>query len=128
MEDPRSDSLNELVANFSEEELARLKEYVERRDRATAPADAAPVETAPAPSTSSGVFVPSTASELRGRQNLAIFIQRFCTRASVAGCDSALDFGVTIKTFGTPRAELERLSIVRWYKNHCKCGNHLRRR
>ena len=41
MEDPRSDSLNELVANFSEEEFAKLKEYVERRDRATAPAAAA---------------------------------------------------------------------------------------
>ena len=38
MEEPRSEFLNELVgenANFSEEEFcARLKEYVERRDRA----------------------------------------------------------------------------------------------
>ena len=52
MEDPRSDSLNELVANFSEEEFARLKEHVERRDRATA----APMERAP--STRIGMFLP----------------------------------------------------------------------
>ena len=43
MEGPRSDSLNELVTNFSEEELARLKEHVEKRARATAPATVAPL-------------------------------------------------------------------------------------
>ena len=75
MAEPRSDSLNELVANFSEEEFARVKEYVERRDRATAPADAALVETAPAPSASIGMFMPSTAPELWGRKNLAMFLQ-----------------------------------------------------
>ena len=58
MEDPRSDSLNELVANVSEEELARLKEYVERRHRATA----APMERAP--STRIGMFLPSTVPKL----------------------------------------------------------------
>ena len=42
MEGPRSDSLNELVENFSEEEFARVEVYVERRDRATAPAETAP--------------------------------------------------------------------------------------
>ena len=109
MEDPRSDSLNELVANFSEEEFARLKEYVKTRDRATAPAAAAPVDTAPAPSASIGMFMPSTAPELRGRPNLAMFLQRFYTWASVAGCDSALDSDVTINISGTSRAELERL-------------------
>ena len=46
----KSDFLDELVANFSEEEFARVKEYMERRDRGTAPTDEAPVETAPAPS------------------------------------------------------------------------------
>ena len=109
MEDPRSDSLNELVTNFSEEEFARLKEYVERRDRATAPAAAALMETAPAPSASIGMFMPSTAPELRGRENMAMFLQRFYTWASVAGCDSALDSDVTVKTCGILRAELERL-------------------
>ena len=82
MEDPRSDSLNDLVANFYEEELARLKEYVDRRDRATAPAAAVPIETAPAPSASIGMFMPSTTLELRGRENLAMFLQRFYIWAS----------------------------------------------
>ena len=69
------------------------------------------METTPAPSASIGMFVPLTAPELRDRQKLAMFLQRFYTwaRASVAGCDSALDSDVTIKTSGTPRAELERL-------------------
>ena len=55
------------------------------------------------------MFMSSTAPELRGHQNLAISLQRFYTWTSVAGCDSALDFDVTIKTSGTPRAELERV-------------------
>ena len=106
----RSDSLDELVANFSEEEFARVKEYVERRDRGTAPTDEAPVETAPASSASMGMFMPSSAPELRGRKNLAMFLERFYTWACVTGYDSALDFDVAIKTSsGTPRAELERL-------------------
>ena len=109
MAEPRSDSLNELVANFSEEEFARVKKYVERRDRGTAPANAAPVETAPAQSASIGMFMPSTAPELRGRKNLAMFLQHFYTWAGVAGCDSAIDSDVSIKTSGTPRAELERV-------------------
>ena len=50
---------------------------MERIDRATVPADAAPAETVPAPSASIGMFMPSTASELRGCQNLAMFLQRF---------------------------------------------------
>ena len=104
----RSESLHELVEqneNFSEEEFrTRLRDYLEEGDRATAP-----VETAPAPSAIIGMFIPSTALELRGRENLAMFLQRFYTLASVAGCDSALESDVSIKTSGTPRAELERL-------------------
>ena len=65
--------------------------------------------TAPAPSASIGIFMPSTAPELPGRQNLAMVLQRFYTWASVAGCDSALESDVSIKTVGTSRAELERL-------------------
>ena len=105
----RIDSLDELVANFSEEESARVKEYMERRDRGTAPTDEAPVETAPALSARTGMFMPSSAPELRGRENLAMFLERFYTWASVTGCDSALDSELAIKTSGTPRAELGRL-------------------
>ena len=67
------------------------------------------METAPAPSASIGMFMPSSARELRGRKNLAMFLERFYTWASVTGCDSALDSDVSIKTSGTLRAELERL-------------------
>ena len=102
----RSDSLDELLANF---EFGRVKEYVERRDPGTAPTDEAPVETAPAPSARIGMFMPSSAPELRGRENLATFSEWFYTWASVTGCDSALDSELAIKTSGTPRAELERL-------------------
>ena len=104
MEDPRSDSLNELVANFSEEKFARLKKHVERRDRATA----APTERAP--STRIGMFLPSTVPELRGRENLVTFMQRFRTWACVTRYDSALDSEIIVKTSGTPLAELERLN------------------
>ena len=87
MADSRSDSLDELIANFSEEEFARAKECMERRDRGTAPTDEAPVETAPAPSARIGMFMPSSAPELRGRENLATFLEWFYTWASVTGCD-----------------------------------------
>ena len=80
----RSKFLHELVEkkeNFSEEEFrTRIREYLEEGDRATAPA-----ETAPAPSASIGIFMPSTAPELRGRKNLTMFSERFYTWASVAG-------------------------------------------
>ena len=102
----RSDSLDELLANF---EFARVKEYVEMRDPVMAPTDEALVETAPAPLARIGMFMPSSAPELRSRQNLAMFLERFYTWASVTGCDSALDSEVAVKTSGTPRAELERL-------------------
>ena len=109
----RSEFLHELVGeneNFSEEEFrTRLGEYLEQGDRETAPATAAPMQTAPTPSASIGMFMPSTARELRGRENLAIFLQRFYTWASVTGCNSALDSDVTVKTSGIPCAELEKL-------------------
>ena len=109
MAESRSDSLDELITNFSEEEFARAKECMERRDRGTTPTDEAPVETAPTPSARIGMFMPSSAPELSGRENLAMFLERFYTWASVTGCDSALDSELAIKTSGTPRAELERL-------------------
>ena len=72
----RSESLHEFVEqneNFSEEEFrTRIREYLEEGDRSTAP-----VKTAPASSASIGMFMPSTAPELRGRTNLAMFLQRF---------------------------------------------------
>ena len=100
----RSDSVDELIANFSEEQLARAQDCMERRARETAPG-----ETTPAPSARMGMFMPTPAPELRGRKNLAMFLERFYTWASATGCDSALDSEVVIKTSGTPRAELERL-------------------
>ena len=91
--------------NFSEEQFwTKLREYLEEGGRETAP-----VETAPAPSARIGMFMPSSAPELRGRKNLAMFLERFYTWASVTRCESALDSEVAIKTSGTPRAELERL-------------------
>ena len=100
----RSDSVDELFANFSEEQYARAQDLMERRARETAPG-----ETTPAPSARMGMFLPTAAPELRGRKNLAMFLGRFYTLASATGCDSALDSEVVIKTSGTPRAELERL-------------------
>ena len=104
----RSEFLHELMgenANFSEEEFwTNLRAYLDKGGRETAP-----VETAPAPSARIGMFMPSSAPELRGRKNLAIFLERFYTWASITGCDSALDSDLSIKTFETPRAELERL-------------------
>ena len=82
---------------------------MEKRDPRMAPTDEAPVETAPAPSASIGMFMLSSAPELRGRKNLAMFLERFYTWASATGCNSALDSDVAIKTSGTTRAELERL-------------------
>ena len=66
---------------------------MERRARETAPG-----ETTPAPSARMGMFMPTSAPELRGRKNLAMFLERFYTWASVTGCDSALDSEVVIKT------------------------------
>ena len=100
----RSDYVDELFANFSEEQYARAQGLMERRARKTAPG-----ETTPAPSARMGMFMPTPAPELRGRKNLAMFLERFYAWASATGCDSALDSEVVIKTSGTPRAELERL-------------------
>ena len=104
----RSKFLHELMGeneNFSEEEFrTKLREYLEEGGRETAP-----LETAPAPSAKIGTFMPSSAHELRGRKNLAMFLERLYTWPSVTGCDTALDSEVAIKTSGTPRAELERL-------------------
>ena len=80
----RSGFLHELMGeneNFSKKEFRTklIREHLEQGERATAPADAAPVETAPAPSANIGMFMLSTVPELRGRQNLAMFLQRFYT-------------------------------------------------
>ena len=80
---------------------------MERRGRAATPT--APMETAAAPPRSIGMFMPSTVPELRGRDILPTFLQRFRTWASISGCDSALDSEIIVRTSGTPRAELERV-------------------
>ena len=113
MEEYKSELLNEMDggrADFADEEFARVREYVERRDRATAPATAAtPTKNAPAPSTRIVMFMPSTVPELRGHENLATFLQWFRTWACVSRCNSALNSEITVKTSGTPLVELERL-------------------
>ena len=48
----RSGSVDELIANFSVEQLARAQECMERRVRETAPG-----ETTPAPSARSGMLM-----------------------------------------------------------------------
>ena len=86
MEEYKSEFLNEISggrAAFTEEEFAMLKQFVEQRDRAMAAAAAAPMENAPAPSTSIGMFIPSTVPELRGRENVRTLLQRFRTWACV---------------------------------------------
>ena len=112
MAEYRSDFLNKFEggrADFTDEEFARLEWYMERRGRATAPATAAPMENAPAPSTSIGMFMPSTVLDLRGRDNLETLLKRFRAWACVSRCDSALDSEIVVKTSATPLTELERL-------------------
>ena len=99
----------------AEEFHLKLGEYMERRGRAAAPT--APMETAAAPPRSIGMFMPSTVPELRGRDNLPTFLQRFRTWASISGCDSALDSEIIVRTSGTPRAELERVHGPRLVDN-----------
>ena len=62
-----------------------------------------------APSMRIGMFLLSTVPELRGRENLVTFMQRFRTWACVSRCDSVLDSEMIVKTSGTPPAELDRL-------------------
>ena len=58
----------------TDEELERFERIImERRGRATAPAAAAPRENTPTPSTSIGMFMPSTIPELMGQENLRTF-------------------------------------------------------
>ena len=109
MTESRSDSLDELIANFSEKEFARAQQCMERRARETAP-----VETAPAPSARIGMFMPSSPLELRGRENLAMFLERFYTWASVTGCDSALDSELAIKTSGSRAQSSSDYITARW--------------
>ena len=100
MAESRSDSLGELIANFSEEEFARAQRCMERRARETAP-----VETAPAPSARIGMFMPSSAApELRRRKKSGDVLRAVISWASVTGCDSALDSELALKNPG-PRAQ-----------------------
>ena len=73
MAESRSDFLHELMGeneNYSDEQFrAVLREYLEEGGRETAP-----VETSPAPSARIGMCMPSSAPELRGRENMAMFL------------------------------------------------------
>ena len=75
---------------------------MERRGRA-----AAPIEEAPARPTSMGMFMPSTFPELRGRENLEMFLKRFRTWACLNRCESALDSEIAVNASGTLRVELD---------------------
>ena len=128
MAEQRSEFLNELkggTANITNEAFARLKRFMERRGRATAFATPAPREDAPARSTGIGMFMPSTIQELRGRENLGIFLKRFRTWACLNRCDSALDSEAVVNTSGTPRAELERLLEYSLVENSLKAWQAL---
>ena len=76
----RSEFLQQLMGeneNSSEEQFwTNLREYLEEGGRETAA-----VETAPAPSARIGMFIPLSAPELRGRENLAMFLEQFYTWA-----------------------------------------------
>ena len=94
MAEYKSKFLNELEGgrvDYKNEDFAKLKQSMERRDRDTAPATAAPMENAPAPSPSIDMFKPSTVLELRGREKLGTFLKPFRTWACVSRSDSALD-------------------------------------
>ena len=123
----RSEFLHELMGenkNFSEDEFrTKLREYLKEENRETAP-----VETAPAPSASIGMFMPPSAPMLQGRKNLALFLERFYKWASVTGCNSALDSDVPIK-LPESRAQSSRdFNIARWHTSRCKSGNLFQRR
>ena len=80
MTEHRSEFLNQVeggTANFMNEEFTRLERFMERKGRATVSTTAAPIEDAPARSTSMGMSMPSTTPELRDRENLGIFLKIF---------------------------------------------------
>ena len=124
MAEQKSESfLNELeggTASFTDEEFTRIERYMERRGRAAAPATAAPIEDAPARPTSMGMFIPSTFPELRGRENLGMFLKMCRTWACLSRCDSALDSEIAVNTSGTPRVEHERLHDYNLVENSLK--------
>ena len=84
-------------------------------------ATAAPTEDAPARFTSMGIFMPSTIPEVRGRENVGIFLKRFRTWACLNRCDSVLDPETTaVNTSGKPHAEVKRLHYYNLVENSNK--------
>ena len=66
------------LGGCTDEELERFERIImERRGCAMARATAVPRKDVPAPSTSIGMFMPSTIPELRGRENVGTFLKRF---------------------------------------------------
>ena len=82
---------------------------MERRDCAAAPAPAAPVVSARAQHTRTGTSMRSTNPEVRGRDHLGMFLNKFWPWACSNRFDTALDSETEVDTSETPRAELERL-------------------
>ena len=86
------------TARLTDEEFARLERFMERRGRTAAPATAAPIGTAPVQPTNTGMFMPSTLPELRGRNDLGAFLKRLRTWACLNRCDSAFDSEIEVNT------------------------------
>ena len=107
------DELEGGTTSFTDEELARLERYMKRRGRATASATAAPIQHAPAWSTSMGMCMPLT-------ENLEMFLKKFRTWACLNRCDSALDSETAVNTSRTPRADVEKLHDYNLVENSLK--------
>ena len=94
------------TANFTGEDFAKFKRTIEKRGRAAASAIAAPIDATLAQPTNTCVFMRSTMPELRGRDQLRVFLKRFRSCTFSNRCNTALHSGIIA---GTTRAELERL-------------------
>ena len=126
MAEQRYEKFQNGLEGYTDEELEWYERGImERRGLATAPATTAPIEDAPAPSTSICIFVPLTIPELRGGENLGTFLKRFRTWACLSRCDSALDSETVVNTTGTPRDELEGLHEYSLAENPLKAWQTL---
>ena len=67
----------ERTASFMDEHFARCKRITERIGRAAAPVIAAPIDTALAQATNTGMLMRSTTPKLRGQDHLGKFMKRF---------------------------------------------------
>ena len=69
--------LEERTSSFTDKGFARFERIMERRGRTAAHVIPAPIGTAPAQPTNTGMIMPCIIPELRSRDNLGIFLKRF---------------------------------------------------